>query len=53
MSFVDPRDDNLAKLLKELRDFQMSPVWRESEMKDVIAGRIQVGSVQGEVGQVG
>ena len=53
MSVVDPRDDDLAKLLKELKDFDISPVGRESEMKDVVARRIQIGSVQREVGQVG
>ena len=53
MSVVDPRDDDLAKLLKELKDFHISPVGRESEMKDVVARRVQIGSVQREVGQVG
>ena len=49
----EPTDENLAEIAEELKDFRLSPIRGECEMKDMIARRLQIGTVQSHVGQIG
>ena len=53
MSVVDPGDNDLSELLKQLKDFQVPPVGGECEMKDVVSRWVQVGAIQSHVRQIG